>query len=500
MAPFRRDRFDPAAVLAAVVTDEQQRIVRLWAKRLRGELHEVDVPGRDLKAPLEGIVRELGRLLRDRGEEALWLFPEAVREHGVRRYEQRFDVEDVAAEMKALQGVLLRVCTRVRGGIEPELAELISELVGEAAAGVHAAYARALRTEEVRFREAAVMESVLQHVDVGILLLEVDGTISYATPAVTRLVGLPVRALVGAKATETLRLVLEQVKARHPDGRPFKASEMPWRRALEEKRSVDGVWMAFDHVDGRERTVEMAATPLLDDPAVPGGERKPWGVIQTLTDRTALAQRTQQQQLLVQRASDVAHALNNVLNVVTLRVTQLKKDVESEQVDEVDRLVKQMAEHVARLHRNPAAGPETAPPPEPAPLPARTERPPTRRVLIVDDDLENAQVMAEVLGEEGYYVRVAHDGRTALWMWKSERFDTALVDVIMPDMSGWDLAAKLRDEHPGASIAIVTGTDVRVQNREALSKVDAVFRKPVDVAALDEFLSGAAVAPVLLDS
>src|SRR5437868_732885 len=80
---------DPASLVGAVVLEEREKIVRLWAKRLRRDLHEVDLPGRELRAPLDQIVGELGRLLRDRGEEAVWLFAEAVRPHGMRRFEQR---------------------------------------------------------------------------------------------------------------------------------------------------------------------------------------------------------------------------------------------------------------------------------------------------------------------------------------------------------------------------------------------------------------------------
>jgi two-component system cell cycle sensor histidine kinase/response regulator CckA len=112
----------------------------------------------------------------------------------------------------------------------------------------------------------------------------------------------------------------------------------------------------------------------------------------------------------------------------------------------------------------------------------------TRRVLVVDDDLDNARMMAEVLGEEGYEVQVAHSPEVALGMWDRRRFDAALLDAVMPEMSGWELARELRQRSPQTLLAIVTGMDVRGQNRANLALVDAVFRKPIDVGALDDFL------------
>lgn len=482
-------------MLADIVLSQRERIARLWAKRLRAELIEVDLPGREIRRPLDGIVAELGRVLRERGEDAVTLFAESIRSHGIVRFEQRFDPEDLAREMAALHGVLLRVIERARGEVPEPVAELLAAIIGEATGAVLAAYTRALRTEEVRFRDAAAMESVLHHFEVGVLLVDREGTVVFATPSVTRLVGLPARTFVGAKAAEALRLVLAQLHARHPsDGRPFKPADMPAMRALEERSRVSGVWMAIDkHPTGEEVVLEMNATPLLDEES---GE--PYGVVQTLTDRTELAARTREQQDLVRRATEGAHALNNSLNVLRLKIGLLRKDASPEaldHLDEIERALQGATDRVRWLEPS-GAPPPDSPPPAPAPEhreAAHATRPAlgtaARRVLVVDDDLENAQVMAEVLSEEGYETRVAHDGREARDLWSRETFDAALLDAIMPDVSGWELARQLRATAPRASLALVTGADVRGMRSEDLAQVDAVFRKPVDAGTLDDFLS-----------
>ena len=497
MRGWRGTSVDSAQELGRIVTAERDRIVRLWAKRMRAELHEIDLPGRDLRRPLERIVAELGRLLRERGDEAVWMFGEAIRHHGIRRFEQRFDPEDVAREMASLHGVILRVVARETGGIAPAIAELLAAVIGEAAGAVLAAYTRALRTEEVRFREAAAMESVLRHLEVGIVLVDADGTVVFSTPSVTRLVGLPARALVGAKAAEALRLVLLQVHARHPGGEPFRPSDMPYVRALEEKHSVEGVRVAIDRYPGGEEAIlEMNATPLVDDAT---GE--PYGVIQTLTDRTQLVRRERQQQELVRHATDTALALNNSLNVLRLKLDLLRKEgapAVQPHLDEVEKALKGAADRVRTLQDPARPAPEAPatvpapPPPLPEPPGARALRGEARKVLVVDDDIENASVMAEVLAEEGYTVRVATNGMQAKELWRHEVFDAALLDAVMPGMSGWQLARVLRDTCPQAVVGIVTGGDVRNIRRQDLEQVDAVFRKPVDAATLDRFLSGEA--------
>ncbi|WP_420821885.1 response regulator [Pyxidicoccus caerfyrddinensis] len=656
---------NPIQALSDLLQEERERVARLWAKRLRAETYEVDIPGRDLRAPLRQLLDELARLLRDRGDDAVRLWPEVVRSHGAYRYSQNFEPEDLTREFKSLEEVLLYVYGRRNGdSIEPEVAELIAELVWEAHAAAQASYARVLKTEEVRFREAAVMESVLNQVDVGILLAEVDGTVSFVTPPVSRLMGLPMRAVLGARASNTLSPVLSQVNARHLTGEPFKVTDMPFLRALKEKGPVRGVMMVVERPSGGEATLELSATPVWEE------EGELAGAIQTFTDRSEAVNKTKalqsahgelrrlqgrllqrtRQQALGQLASGAAHALNNFLNVLRLRITLLQREFKAEHLEALDKTVGQIGELVARLQefnvqrtqeqptdvpvdqtvrealelargeleqrehpvhvdldlggpgqvradagffrelivnlllsardrmenggrlrvttrangepwltlriedegppyaveeltqlfdplrrdtgapqlslylavaraqvqrwggeltaensttgqgaafvvRLPRVHEAAAQAPRPEASRAEVTRPEaprrfqkTRRVLVVDDDLDNARMMAEVLGEEGYEVQVAHSPEVALGMWDRRRFDAALLDAVMPEMSGWELARELRQRSPQTLLAIVTGMDVRGQNRANLALVDAVFRKPIDVGALDDFL------------
>jgi CheY-like chemotaxis protein len=67
-----------------------------------------------------------------------------------------------------------------------------------------------------------------------------------------------------------------------------------------------------------------------------------------------------------------------------------------------------------------------------------------RRVLIVDDQRDAAKLIALVLAEEGYDVKVAHDGRAALALADEFIPQIALLDIGLPRMDGYQLAALMR--------------------------------------------------------
>lgn len=86
-----------------------------------------------------------------------------------------------------------------------------------------------------------------------------------------------------------------------------------------------------------------------------------------------------------------------------------------------------------------------APPPSSAtgPVPRPCPQGP-RRVLVVDDNRDAANTLADALTELGHDVRVAHDGPSALEIAPAFRPDVALLDIGLPEMDGYELAERLR--------------------------------------------------------
>jgi DNA-binding NtrC family response regulator len=79
------------------------------------------------------------------------------------------------------------------------------------------------------------------------------------------------------------------------------------------------------------------------------------------------------------------------------------------------------------------------------------------RILIVDDDREMCQFLADLLGEEGYAVDVVHDGSTALARYRADGFDLTITDLMMPRMRGTELVQQLRAIDAHALVLLITG-------------------------------------------
>ena len=66
------------------------------------------------------------------------------------------------------------------------------------------------------------------------------------------------------------------------------------------------------------------------------------------------------------------------------------------------------------------------------------------RVLIVDDERDTVTTLMELLADEGYQVRGVYKGRDALDAMRDFDPEIVLIDLALPDMSGWDVARQIR--------------------------------------------------------
>ena len=107
----------------------------------------------------------------------------------------------------------------------------------------------------------------------------------------------------------------------------------------------------------------------------------------------------------------------------------------------------------------------------------------TLKLLIVDDDLTNLELMAEVFTSLKAEVRPVSDSADAVGIVNQERFDGIFLDLEMPNLNGFDLARLVRKSSRNKStpIIIVTGRDERQTMQEAFA-IGATFflQKPVD--------------------
>ena len=114
-----------------------------------------------------------------------------------------------------------------------------------------------------------------------------------------------------------------------------------------------------------------------------------------------------------------------------------------------------------------------------------------RRILIADDNRDAAESLAILLEMAGHEVRVAHLGKAALSLAQIFRPDTALLDIGMPDLSGYEVAQFLRREPWAANIRLIalTGWGQDSDRRRALEAgFDHHLIKPVDTDQLAQLV------------
>jgi CheY-like chemotaxis protein len=125
------------------------------------------------------------------------------------------------------------------------------------------------------------------------------------------------------------------------------------------------------------------------------------------------------------------------------------------------------------------------------PVPEATRPPSGRRVLVVDDNVDAAQSLADVLRMAGHVVEVAFDGPSAIEKVRLDPPDVVLCDLGLPGMSGYDVARRLRASGAnGLQLIAVSGY---AQPEDVKKAVEAGFdghvAKPCDPDEIERLLA-----------
>jgi signal transduction histidine kinase/CheY-like chemotaxis protein len=115
-----------------------------------------------------------------------------------------------------------------------------------------------------------------------------------------------------------------------------------------------------------------------------------------------------------------------------------------------------------------------------------TPRTPARqpRILVVDDEANIRELLTQEFSEAGYQVSVAANGREALVEVRRNRPDLVVLDVMMPEMNGFDVAAVLKNDPQTLDIPIVILSIVQDKDRGFRLGVDRYLTKPIDTELL----------------
>ncbi len=111
-------------------------------------------------------------------------------------------------------------------------------------------------------------------------------------------------------------------------------------------------------------------------------------------------------------------------------------------------------------------------------------------ILVVDDDICCQNLLRTFLLSKGVDVRTTSGGIEALEILKLCKFRMIITDCNMPGMDGLELAAMVRELHPGTPVVMVTGnTKSDVNDKAANAGISKVLSKPIDFRTLMEVVT-----------
>ena len=116
------------------------------------------------------------------------------------------------------------------------------------------------------------------------------------------------------------------------------------------------------------------------------------------------------------------------------------------------------------------------------------------KILIVDDDVALQESLVTILENEGYYIETARTGEEAKAKVKSGYYNIALLDIMLPDMTGIELLSKINVLSPRTKKLVLTGyPNASSAIRAVNEKADAYLVKPFDpvelIALIEEHLN-----------
>jgi CheY-like chemotaxis protein len=115
-------------------------------------------------------------------------------------------------------------------------------------------------------------------------------------------------------------------------------------------------------------------------------------------------------------------------------------------------------------------------------------------VLVVEDDVDLASLMALVLSDAGYRVRTAPEGGAALLRVAEEMPGLILLDMRMPGMNGWEFARQFRARHGRAAPIVVVTAAENARARAAEVEAEGWLSKPFEIDEVLRMVAGHAAA------
>lgn len=109
--------------------------------------------------------------------------------------------------------------------------------------------------------------------------------------------------------------------------------------------------------------------------------------------------------------------------------------------------------------------------------------------LVVDDDVEMRELLCELLRLNGFKPLRAYNGREAMVFLHSAAPRFVVLDLMMPEMTGWDVLKAMKSDHTLASVPVIVVAG-RTPGASGIRRSDitAYFQKPLDVERFESVL------------
>ncbi len=112
-----------------------------------------------------------------------------------------------------------------------------------------------------------------------------------------------------------------------------------------------------------------------------------------------------------------------------------------------------------------------------------------KKILIIDDEYQNREMLSDFLEIKGYEVVTANDGAGGLDAFKNDETDAAIIDIRMPVMNGIDCATEIRRIQQNYPIIMITGhVDIDYKLRIKNMGLEHLLIKPLNINEIGEIL------------
>ena len=116
-----------------------------------------------------------------------------------------------------------------------------------------------------------------------------------------------------------------------------------------------------------------------------------------------------------------------------------------------------------------------------------------QRVLVVDDDRVIRQILVQALRRKPLIIDEAADGREAIALLRENAYAVVLLDIVMPDLNGFDVLDAIDEEALNAPVVlVVSGADRNVLDRLDSQRIHGIVRKPFDPLEIAAIVSACA--------